>query len=75
MPRRHVANENDHLNFLTPVIVVINYFIMTLVIVLFVKLTVIFLLFKALINTTKNDGRSLFITMPFIHQMAPFYFA
>jgi len=23
----------------------------------------------------KNDGRSLFITMPFIHQLAPLYFA
>jgi len=35
----------------------------------------IFLLFRALINITKDDGRSLFITMPFIHQMAPLYFS
>jgi len=34
-----------------------------------------FLLFRALINITKDDGGSVFITMPFIHQMAPLYFA
>jgi len=42
---------------------------------LFVKLTDSFLLFRALINITKDDGRSLFITMPVIHQMAPLYLA
>jgi len=42
---------------------------------LFVNLTVILLLFRALINLTKDDGRSLFITKHFIHQIAPFYFA
>jgi len=95
MPRRHLANENDHenlsaiikpykknkrtrfylLKFLTPVLVVINYLKGCQSLLLFVKLTVIFLLFRALINTTKDDGRSLFITMPFSHQMAPLYFA
>jgi len=45
MLRRHLANENDHVNI------------------------------RALISIAKDDGRSLFITMPFIHQMAPFYFA
>jgi len=29
----------------------------------------------ALIDITKDDGRSLFITMSFIHQMPPLYFA
>jgi len=43
------------------------------VIVVTVKTTTIFLLFKALINITEDDDRPLFITMPFIRQMAPFY--
>jgi len=32
-------------------------------------------IFRALINITKDDGRSSFITMLFIHQMAPLCFA
>jgi len=31
--------------------------------------------FRVLINITKDDGRSLFITKPFIYQMAQLYFA
>jgi len=41
--------------------VAINYLTMMSVIVLNVKLTQLFLLFKALINITKDDVRSLFI--------------
>jgi len=41
---------------------------------LFVKSTDFFLLFRALINITKHDGQSIFITIPVIHQIVPLCF-
>jgi len=35
---------------------------------------ILFYFLRALINMTKDDGRKLFITMPFIYLMAPLYF-
>jgi len=55
--------------------VVINYLTVMSVIVVICQINCDFLLVRALINVTKDDGRSLFITMPFIHQMAPLNFA
>jgi len=71
------ANERSYLlKFLTPVTVVINYHTSTSVIVVFCCTKCDFLsLFGAFINITKDDGGSLFITMPFIHQMATLLFA
>jgi len=67
--------RHDLLKFLTPVMVVINYLTMMLVIVVIWLINCDFLRFRALINITKDDNRSLFITRPFIHQMAPSYIA
>jgi len=53
----------------------INYLTMISVIVVIYQINCDFLLLGALINITKDDGRSLFITMPFIQQMAPLHFA
>jgi len=64
-------NERSYLvKFLTPVMVVINYPHSAAICLINCD----FLRFRALINITKDDGRSLFITMHFIHQMAPLYF-
>jgi len=59
---------------LTYVIVVINYHTMSVIVVV-CYINCDFLLFRAWINITKDDSQTLFITMSFIHQMLPLYFA
>jgi len=56
---------------------VINYLtiLSVIVVICYINSTVILLFFRALINITKDDGGSLFITMTFIHQIVPLYFA
>jgi len=58
---------------MTPVTVVINYLTMMSDIVVICSITCVFFNFKALIDVTKDDGRSLYIIMPFIHQMPPLF--
>jgi len=70
-------NERSYsLKFLTPVMLILIASQWCQLLLLFIKLSVIFFYFLELfINITKDDGRSLFITMLFIHQMAPPYSA
>jgi len=69
--------SNEHfylLNFFTTKMVVINYRTMMSVIVVICQINCDSFYFLE-INITKDDGRSLFINMPFVHQIAPLYFA
>jgi len=73
-PIKPCKKPNEHfylLKFLTPVMVVIIYLTTMSVIAVICDFVS---LFRALINITKDDGRSLFITKHFIYQMAPLYF-
>jgi len=76
MLQRHLANENDHEVILCPYQTSkYSYFLNFLTLVMVVIEVADFLLFKALINVTRDDGWSLSVTMRYIHQMAPPYFA
>jgi len=70
-------NKRSYLvKFLTSVMVVINYLTTMSVIVVICYINCdLFYFLRALINITKDNGQSLFITMPLIHQMALLYFA